>query len=122
LNEQGKLIVILDRLPGILDKGGDAGAKILSAVFSPIGAGLGAIDKVTILDNGNGGSGEGGVSKFAGSIPSIIANVVRQAQLQGVDITSILGKMGIDATDLLGMLTGKDKSSPVAPADDTQKA
>jgi flotillin len=101
LSEQGKLIIILDKLPGILEKGGEAGAKMLAEMFGPVGAAIGGIDQVTILDNGNGANG---VGKLAGNVPAIVMGFVQQMKASGIDISSILKKLGIDANVALGMI------------------
>ena len=101
LSEQGKLIIILDKLPGILEKGGEAGAKMLAEMFGPVGTALGGINQVTILDNGNGANG---VGKFAGNVPAIVMGFVQQMKASGIDISSILKKLGVDANVALGMI------------------
>jgi len=107
LNESAKLIIILDRLPAILKDGGDAGAKMLAEVFSPIGAAIGGIDKVTILDNGNGGKSVGG---FAANVPNIVMGLLQQLKVKGIDISGLLAKAGLDVTDVLAMLSPGEKT------------
>lgn len=103
LSEQGRLIMILDRLPTLLDKGGEAGAKMLAAVFEPLGASLGAIKSVSIVDMG-GTDSKGGVAKFAGSIPGMITEMLVKAEAQGIDIKPLLKLAKIDPSKLKEMI------------------
>lgn len=122
LSESGKLIMILDRLPSLLEKGGDAGAKVLAAVFEPLGESMGAIKQVSIVDMGGSGAGKSGVERFAGSIPGLVADVVAKAQAQGVDLTSLLKLLKIDPSRLQDMLGSIPvNASPAASAAPSEK-
>lgn len=110
LDESGRLLMILDRVPALLDKGGDAGAKMLAAVFTPLGASLGAIKQVSIVDMGS--DGKGGIAKFAGSIPSLLAEMLVKAEAQGIDIKPLLKLARIDTTKLQSMIGLVDSALP----------
>jgi flotillin len=103
LSEQGRLIMILDRLPLLLEKGGDAGAKVLGAVFEPLGESLGAIKNVSIVEMGGNGDGKSGVAGFAGSIPSMVTEFFLKAKAAGVDVTPLLKLLKMDPTELAKM-------------------
>jgi flotillin len=120
LSEQGRLIMILDRLPTLLEKGGDAGAKIVSAAFEPLGKSLGAIKNVSIVDMGGSEKG-GGVAKFAGSIPQAVAAMVANAEAIGIDVKPLLKLAKIDASKLQSMIGLIDTAIPAEtqPANDT---
>lgn len=110
LSEQGRLIMILDRLPTLLEKGGDAGAKIIGAAFEPMGKGLAAIDRVSIVDMG--GTGTNGIGKFAGSIPEAIAGMLTKAEAMGIDIKPLLKLAKLDSTKLGEMIGMVDAVVP----------
>ncbi len=116
MSDSAKLIFILERLPNLLDKGGDAGAKMLTAVFDPLGKSLGAIKNVSIVDMG-GGDSKGGVAKFAGSIPQAIASMVANAEALGIDVKPLLKLVKLDPSKLQQMIGMVDS---VIPADATE--
>ena len=116
LDERGQLLLVLDKLPGLFDKGGDAGAKMLAAVFTPLGTSLGAIKQVSIVDMG-GTDSKGGVAKFAGSIPSMLAEMLVKAEAQGIDIKPLLKLAKIDTGKLQQMIGLVDS---VLPAETTK--
>ncbi len=113
MSDSAKLIFILERLPNLLDKGGDAGAKMLAAVFTPLGESLGAIKNVSIVDMG-GKDGGNGVAKFAGSIPEAIAGMVAKAEALGIDVKPLLKLTKIDASKLKDMIGMVDAVVPEA--------
>lgn len=113
LNESGQLLMILDRVPLLLEKGGDAGAKVVSAAFGPLGQSLGAIKNVSIVDMG-GKDGQNGVGKFAGSIPAAIAAMVANAQALGIDVKPLLKLLKLDPSKLSEMIGMVDQIIPEA--------
>jgi flotillin len=66
LSEQGRLIIILDKLPNLLDKGGDAAAKVAREVFGAVAKPFESIEKVNIVDMGNGSSGHNAMDRLGG--------------------------------------------------------
>lgn len=115
MSDSAKLIFILERLPNLLDKGGDAGAKMLAAVFEPLGQSLGAIKDVRIIDMG-GKDGQNGVAKFAGSIPEMIAGALVKAQALGIDLTPLAKLIKLDPTKLNEMIGLVDQVLPTETA------
>ena len=69
MNDAARLIIILDKLPPLLNQGGDAAAKVMSAIFSSIAAPLGQIDKIEIIDVG--GSGRG-IDQLSSVVPNVL--------------------------------------------------
>jgi flotillin len=110
LSEQGKFIMVLDRLPLLLDKGGEAGAKMLSAIFDPLGESVGAIKSVSIVDMA--GNGKNGVTGFAGALPSMVTEFFLKAKASGVDVSPLLRLLKMDPAELAKM------AGMVAPATD----
>lgn len=116
LSEQGKLILILDRLPLLLDKAGDAGAKIAEQIFKPIGESLGAINSVTITDLGGGNSAKAGIAGIGGMVPQIISDFVVQMKARGIDPTTLLSFLKMNPEGLLKMIqSGVESAVPANP-------
>jgi flotillin len=101
LSEQGKLILILDRLPGLMEKGGDAGAKIFESIFRPLGESMGSISNVSIVDMGGNGKG---LESFGSTLPKMVANFFASAKAAGVDVTPLLSMLKVDPSKLQAML------------------
>lgn len=107
MTDAAKLILILDRLPMLLDKGGEAGAKVLGSMFEPIAAGLGSIDSVRIVDMGGHGNG---MNKMSGVVTDTVFQTLAQLKAKGVDIRALASKAGINLDALDSLLNG------IAPA------
>lgn len=99
MSEGARLILVLDRLPAVLEHGGDALAKALGPAFAGVGAGLAAVDKIEIVDFG-GGNGQGGsaVERFALAVPQIVVKMLTEGRSLGVDVEGLLAKAGIHMT------------------------
>ena len=101
MTDSAKLILILDRLPILLDHGGEAGAKVLRAMFESVAAGVGNIDQINITDIG--GTGRG-VEQVGGMVPKIVFDAVAGLKARGIDPSALLAKIGINAGDLMKKL------------------
>jgi flotillin len=95
LDENGKLILILDRMPVLIDKGGPALAQIAEAIFKSVAAPLGNIDNLNIVDMGGNGKGLDSLSTL---VPNIVFKFFAAAKAQGVDVGGLLQKIGLDAS------------------------
>ncbi len=104
LSEQGKLILILDRLPGLLDHGGEAGAKIAKAIFEPIAEGVSKIGNVTITDLGGGDTAKTGIAAIGGLVPQILTDFLAQLKLRGVDVSKLMDLIKVNPQGLMGMI------------------
>lgn len=98
MTDAAKLILILDRLPNLLDRGGDAAAKVMQGVFGPVAAGLSNIDKITITDIG--GTGRG-VSQMGNIVPEVVFNFLAGMKARGVDVAALVSKAGINVEELI---------------------
>lgn len=86
-NEAAKLQTILEKLPSVLQ----ASAGIFGAVAAP----LGNIDKVVVIEQGNGsGGGTGGIGRIANAGPALVFSLLQQLQALGLDIPSVLSQLG----------------------------
>lgn len=86
-NDAAKLQTILERLPGVLQ----ASAAIFGAVAAP----LGNIDKVVVIEQGNGagGDGTGGIGRVARTGPALVFGLLQQLQALGLDIPTIMAQI-----------------------------
>ena len=103
MSDAAKLIIVLERLPQIIEEFGEAGERIVGAAFEHVGQGMSRIDSVHIVDLGN-DSGSG-VAKFAGSIPEVIFGTLVKAKALGINVEEILEKLGVPRDALTGLLS-----------------
>ncbi len=97
LDQAGKTMLVLDRLPDIV--------KQFSAVMGAIAAPMGNIDKVVMIDGGGGGNsgaGSSSVARFAGTVPTVLFELLQKADAMGLDLKGLLGKVGIEAAESAG--------------------
>lgn len=112
MSDGARFIILMEKLPEIIDELGEAGQKIVGAAFEQVGAGLSRIDSVHIIDMGNGGNGNGsGVAKFGMSIPEIVFGVVTKAKALGLDVDGIMEKLGVPKGALTGLLDSMNPGS-----------
>ncbi len=87
-NDAARLQTILEKLPSVLQ----ASAGIFGAVAAP----LGNIDKVVVIEQGNGsnGDGTGGIGRIARTGPALVFGLLQQLQALGLDIPTIMAQLG----------------------------
>lgn len=106
------MIIILDKLPLLLDKGGDAFSKIAREVFGAVAKPFESIENISIVDMGGNGS-ENSMNKLGDVVPSTVFRFLANAKAQGLDISSLLKLAKIDGSAALDMLGARD-SRPAA--------
>jgi flotillin len=112
MSADAKMILILDRLPLLLDRGGDAMSKVATSVFSSVAAPLGQIDEVRIIDMGGNGRG---LDQFSSIVPNTVFKFLSALKVQGIDLKPLLGKLGISLEELEQLLTTKStETKPTA--------
>lgn len=106
LSDGARFIMVLEKLPGIIEEAGEAGEKIVGSAFEHVGAGLARIDEVRILDMGGSGNGNGTspVAGFALNIPKIVAGTLAQFEELGINVNGIFEKIGVDSNQFKGIL------------------
>jgi len=104
MTADAKMILILDRLPVLLDRGGDAMSKVATSVFASVAAPLGQIDEVRIIDMGGNGRG---LDQFGSIVPNTVFKFLSALKVQGIDLKPLLGKLGISLDELEQLLTSK---------------
>jgi flotillin len=88
LDQAGKTMLVLERLPEII--------KNFSSVMGAIAAPMGNIDKVVMIDGGSGGDGKTSMARFAGTVPTVLFDLLQKADALGLDLKGMLGKAGIE--------------------------
>jgi len=104
MTADAKMILVLDRLPVLLDRGGDAMSKVATSIFASVAAPLGQIDEVRIIDLGGNGHG---LDQFGSVVPNTVFKFLSALKVQGIDLKPLLGKLGISLEELEQMLTSK---------------
>ncbi len=117
-NEAAKLQTILEKLPSVLQ----ASAGIFGAVAAP----LGNIDKVVVIEQGNGGVGDGmgGIGRIARTGPALVFSLLQQLQALGLDIPSVVSQLGGgDGGKLVAAAKAmSEATAPASPAAREKKA
>ncbi len=107
-NDAAKLQTILERLPSVLQ----ASAGIFGAVAAP----LGNIDKVVVIEQGNGApdGGTGGIGRIARTGPALVFSLLQQLQALGLDIPTVVSQLGGGDGGKLAAAAKAVVDSPVA--------
>jgi len=93
-NDAARLQTILEKLPSIIE----ASAPVFRAVAEP----LANIDKIVMIDNGNGdGNGQSGLNRFAQTTPMMIFGLLQQLQALGLNLPDVLAQLGINQEEKL---------------------
>jgi flotillin len=85
-NEAARLQTVLERMPNILQS--------LAPVFGAVAAPLGNIDKVVVIEQGN-GHGASGINRFASTAPSVIFGLLQQLEALGINVPNLLTQLGV---------------------------
>jgi hypothetical protein len=66
-----------------------------------VAAPLGNIDKVVVIDQGNGGPGAGssGISRLAQTGPAVVFNLLQQLEALGINVPSLVEQLGARKPD-----------------------
>ncbi len=88
-NDAAKLQTILEKLPAIIE----SSAGIFGAVAAP----LGNIDKVVVIDQGNGGpdGGSSGITRLARTGPSVVFGLLQQLEALGLNLPAVMQQLGV---------------------------
>lgn len=73
--------------------------EALGSVFGSIAAPMGNIDRLVVVDSG-GSDNKGALSRLTQTGPNLLFQLLEQAKAAGIDITGLLKKVGIEATDI----------------------
>ncbi|HEU0139537.1 MAG TPA: SPFH domain-containing protein [Bryobacteraceae bacterium] len=87
-NEAARLQTILEKLPAIL--------QASTGIFSSVAAPLGNIDKLVVIDQGNGASeANSGISRLAKAGPAVVFGLLQQLEALGLNVPAVLNQLGI---------------------------
>jgi flotillin len=92
-NDAARLQTILEKLPSIIE----SSAPVFKAIAEP----LSSIDKVVMIDQGNGNGNQSGINRFAQTTPMMIFGLLQQMQALGLDLPAILSQLGISNPEKL---------------------
>lgn len=127
LSESGQMMIVLDKLPGLMKDGGDALSKVAKEVFAGIAAPLGQIDSIHVVDFGSGGhgvsdnsNGHGGgpLDRLTGVSPAVVAQGMATLKALGIDVDGLAKFIGVDLggfNNLFGGLSPKNRASSTEP-------
>ncbi len=88
-SDAAKLQTVLEKLPAILESS--------TGIFGAVAAPMGNIDKLVVIDQGNGGAspGSSGAARLAQTGPAVVFNLLQQLQALGLDLPSVLQQLGV---------------------------
>ncbi len=116
MTDAARLIMILDRLPKLIELTGEAGEKVARAAFSSVAAPLGNIDSIHIVDMGGNGKG---LDQMSTIVPNTVFKTLANLRASGVDLTELAKKAGIDLSVFTRMTgaapDGKPSSTGATP-------
>src|SRR5262245_58003311 len=107
-NDAARLQTILEKLPAIISAS--------SGIFSAVAAPLGNIDKLVVIDQGNGAAdgGSSGLSRLAKTSPAVVFNLLQQLEALGLNVPSVLQQLGLN--------NASTAPAPTTPVVDVQAA
>ncbi len=114
-NDAARLQTILEKLPEIIK----SSAPVFQAIAEPIGS----IDKVVMIDSGNGEKNGNGssINRFAETSPNLIFGLLQKMQALGISLPDILSQLGVETDDEGGLKLSsngdskKDEAKKVNP-------
>jgi flotillin len=108
-NEAARLQTVLEKLPAIINAS--------SSVFGAVAAPLGNIDKLVVIDQGNGtgDNGSGGLGRLAKTSPAIVFNVLQQLEALGLNMPAVLQQLGITPAATTGAAPAAASLKPPTP-------
>src|SRR5262249_9277053 len=112
MSSDARFILVLDKLPGLLDHGGDARAKLLPAIVGPAADAIGKIVRISIVDVGGNGQA---VGKVFGIAPQLVFQILAQLEALGIDVKGVLKLLKIDPSGIEALLAGVKPEVPAAP-------
>lgn len=122
MTDAARLILILDRLPKLIELSGEAGERIARATFSGVAAPLGNIDSIHIVDMGGNGKG---LEQMASLVPNTVFKTLATLRASGIDVGELAKRAGIDIsalTRMMGPLPGGSAATAeatVGPSDES---
>ena len=91
-NESARLQTVLEKMPAILEAS--------SGIFGAVAAPLGNIDKLVVIDQGNGAvdGGSAALGRIARTSPAVVFSLLQQLEALGLNVPSVLQQLGLSST------------------------
>jgi flotillin len=87
-NEAARLQTILEKLPAIL--------QASTGIFGAVAAPLGNIDKLVVIDQGNGvADGGSSLGRLAKTSPAVVFGLLQQLEALGLNLPTVMQQLGI---------------------------
>ncbi len=105
-NDAAKLQTVLEKLPAIIEAS--------TGVFSAVAAPMGNIDKLVVIDQGNGG-GDGGsnaVTRLAKTGPAVVFSLLQQLEALGLNLPAVMQQLGLPTNGGTGAAAAPAESEP----------
>lgn len=99
LDRAAMIQMVLEKAPQLIQELGAAtqqGLTPLAELGKGIGAGMGNIDKVNIIDMGGGKEGKDALTRYAMTVPDVLFTILARMKTVGIDVDGLLKKVGID--------------------------
>jgi flotillin len=108
-NDAAKLQTVLERLPGIL--------QASTGIFGAVAAPLGNIDKLVVIDQGNGApdGGSTGLARLAKTGPTVVFSLLQQLEALGLNLPNVMQQLGLGQANG-GQAAATPTAEPEAPA------
>jgi len=112
-NDAARLQTVLEKLPAILEAS--------SGIFGAVAAPLGNIDKLVVIDQGNGDNGSSGLGRLAKVSPTVVFNVLQQLEALGLNVPAVLQQLGVNQGALSSASAPAAPPPPVTPPAPTKR-
>lgn len=88
-NDAARLQTILEKLPAIIEAS--------SGVFAAVAAPMGNIDKLVVIDQGNGAAdgGSSGLGRLAKTSPAVVFSLLQQLEALGLNLPAVMQQLGV---------------------------
>jgi flotillin len=90
-NEAARLQTVLEKLPAIL--------QASTGIFGAVAAPMGNIDKLVVIDQGNGHGSGNSVARLANTAPAVIFSLLQQLEALGLNVPAIMNQLGLQKTE-----------------------
>ena len=107
--------MVLEKAPLLIQELGAAtqqGLTPLAELGKGIGAGMGNIDKVNIIDMGGGKDGKDALTRYAMTVPDVLFTILARMKTVGIDVDGLLRKVGIDPSKVGDLVASAPEEPP----------
>lgn len=115
LDRAAMIQMVLEKAPLLIQELGAAtqqGLTPLAELGKGIGAGMGNIDKVNIIDMGGGKDGKDALTRYAMTVPDVLFTILARMKTVGIDVDGLLRKVGIDPSKVGDLVASAPEEPP----------